>query len=112
MMSERTPSGDNNARVTMAVLSLKIDNVSQKIDGLTVVQERTWTEHKELHKDQEARMRSLEACIAGDRPINTRVKELESWQEVQKIRTGRFAAVQTAISALLAALSGWWASRN
>ena len=110
-MTPIAPQGNHNTRITMAILGFKIDNLAEKIDDGAASQEKLWIAHLAIHADQETRLRYLETHSRAASPFAERVINLEKWQEAQKVRTGRFAVVQTAISAALAALSGWLASR-
>lgn len=96
----------------MAVLGVKIDNLTEKITDTNREHDKLWAAHLHLHTDQETRMRRLEACTQGATPLNERVADIEKWQEGEKVRNGKLAAIQTLIAAGFAGLSGWISSRN
>jgi len=110
-MNDDSQSPNRNARVTMAVLGVKIDNVSEKIGDFADTQEKLWATHTQVHQDQEARLRILERLCHNPEPVNKRIHNLEKWQEGEKVRTGKVAAIQTSISAAISSAVAYLLSR-
>jgi len=91
----------------MAVLGVKIDNLSDKVVGSIIERDKLWSMHLQLHHDQETRLRRLEALCHDEKPVVNRVVSLEKWQEGQNVRIGRIALIQTTLSAGIATITAW-----
>lgn len=110
-MNDGPQSTNRNARVTMAVLGVKIDGLTDTVKAATRTQEKLWTSHTQVHQDQEARLRILERLCHNPEPVNKRIHDLEKWQEGEKVRTGKVAAIQTSISAAISSAVAYLLSR-
>jgi len=110
-MAQGDAGQNTNARVTMAVLGVKIDNLAEKIIEGAANRDKLWEAHLKVHGDQEARLRYVEKMCHDNTGVLTRISELEKWQEGQKVRTGKLLAIQTTVSTAIAGAIAWLSTK-
>lgn len=107
MTDQPRTTNRSNTRVTMAVLGTKLDHLTEKVDGIAAAQEKLWAAHVQVHADQETRIRFVESQSHDEEPLETRVRDLEKWQEGQKVRNTVVGVIQTSVSSAIASLTAF-----
>jgi hypothetical protein len=110
-MVQGEPGQNTHTKVTMAVLGVKIDNLTKDVSRIATGQEKLWEAHLKVHNDQEDRLRYVEKLCHDNTSTYEQIVELKTWQEGQKVRTGKLLALQTTISTAIAGALAWLAGK-